>query len=1371
MATTTTYKGLHSDFSPERQPKDTYRFALNATVESAEGELTELTNEKGNQLCVEPPYTVIGHILLNDGRVVLFSTDNTDSEIGIQNKDCTYETLVNTPCLNFSTSHLIQAETKVRKGCNDVIYFTDDYNPVRVIDLNDLDAIKTSGAFDCDKMKLFSDFTYPQLQNLEVLDTGGVNQVGVYQFSVRYSDGNLSGTQYSVPTNPVPLVEERFTGLNDVDGGTFTVDGNCTKSVRLTFTDVDERFDFLEIVVIRTVDGVQSAYRVATLEINDSTINYLYTGIDANTDVQLDVQDVATETVVYEKAKTITQIDKRLILGNLTEKEVDFASLQQAANDIQVTYVTKALPAFNLEASAKREQWYIDNRSYMRDEIYALGIEFIYDDGYVSPAMHIPGREKNFTASGSFITPGTDLSSSHRPGMVTTWDGDTVTDADEIAHIDGVTEAEKWQVYNTALRTQAPSYSSDYYTKGELAYYETETDYPNVTDCNGNRIYPTGKIRHHKMPDTSVEEHFSYTSPDDNTYIHPLGLEFANITYPTTDIVGHRIVYVKRDETTKTVLDKGIIYHNIKVPQSNTPDPDYAITQCAQFNQGLPYAFIAGGVSQETMLDNFSFHGPQHKFRNAEIQSNYLKTDLLVKGTADIYSGGAADKWASAIYYADNSSLSSGYAYNSNINTIAKIAPDTNYDDTLFGLPFLNGTGQDTIGIEIDRPLTDTTTPNTAALVNGDGYWTTDYITPQGISQAIYSTLKRYAPDLYSDLTSLIYYRTTSDVSNGDGIVFGGDSFIGRLGFRKTNYVDFPSDTRLWGEAPIFWVESDINVDLRHSEDDLDLAKQFIPKHTQTSDDMTEFLEQEYTVENHYRYNESFSAINEINVNFPVELAYDYCSDCSNNYPYRVAFSQVGFFESKNDPYKIFLANDYKDIQASRGEVTNMFINKNNLYIHTEESLWFQPTQEQQLKSDEATLYVGSGAFFANKEVEVISTDSGYAGSNNQWATVTHEHGTTFVSDNKIFQFGEGVQEISNTGLRSFLSENIPFTLPTQFKSLVGIEYPHQDNPVRGVGFISTYDERYKRLIITKKDYELLDGVYYGKLSELPQVEEDLGGDNAAPYVGKLIWNESNEKFQLATGVQFIGGESFPTLENVTFDDKTYFRNLSWTLSYSFINQSWASFHSYLPSYMYSNYDNWFTDNGGIYKQDAGDYQTYYGTTYPFIADLVFTESPLQTFVTDSIEYTSNIQEYDSNTRQFRDVDGYTFDKILFYNDYQCSGLLDVVVNPVNSFGTTLTTGEINATRAERSWRVNKIVDLAIPGRTIFSADWADADFKNSYPIDKVVNDNAVDLNRNQFEQKWFRDKYIGMRAYYYNDNKNKINLKITTSKGRPSPR
>lgn len=77
-------KGMVQDINIKFQEEGTYRFALNAVLESEDGQLGTMLNEQSNKLCGQVPegFTVIGHCLINDSRVVLFAASATESYIG-----------------------------------------------------------------------------------------------------------------------------------------------------------------------------------------------------------------------------------------------------------------------------------------------------------------------------------------------------------------------------------------------------------------------------------------------------------------------------------------------------------------------------------------------------------------------------------------------------------------------------------------------------------------------------------------------------------------------------------------------------------------------------------------------------------------------------------------------------------------------------------------------------------------------------------------------------------------------------------------------------------------------------------------------------------------------------------------------------------------------------------------------------------------------------------------------------------------------------------------------------------------------------------------------------------------------------------------
>src|SRR6478736_5340660 len=112
-ASVTSKASMVTDLNSSYLGQESYSHARNAVRNSKEGDLGTIGNEPSNILCFEAPYKVIGHVSLPDETVLIFSTDNVRSEIGIgDTKNCTYEKLLNLDCLNFSDQNPIVGVAK-----------------------------------------------------------------------------------------------------------------------------------------------------------------------------------------------------------------------------------------------------------------------------------------------------------------------------------------------------------------------------------------------------------------------------------------------------------------------------------------------------------------------------------------------------------------------------------------------------------------------------------------------------------------------------------------------------------------------------------------------------------------------------------------------------------------------------------------------------------------------------------------------------------------------------------------------------------------------------------------------------------------------------------------------------------------------------------------------------------------------------------------------------------------------------------------------------------------------------------------------------------------------------------------------------------
>lgn len=154
----------------------------------------------------------------------------------------------------------------------------------------------------------------------------------------------------------------------------------------------------------------------------------------------------------------------------------------------------------------------------------------------------------------------------------------------------------------------------------------------------------------------------------------------------------------------------------------------------------------------------------------------------------------------------------------------------------------------------------------------------------------------------------------------------------------------------------------------------------------------------------------------------------------------------------------------------------------------------------------------------------MATSDHSYGGSTEQLSVISTEFGTVYVDTvgRKIFLLSSNLKEISQEGINNFFEDNIELTFPKQYRRLIGNTYQFT-NPTHqyGVGYITTYDPRYKRIIIHKKDYELIETKY-----------------RDTPTSGFISFNSTTGKF--------VDGS-----QSIEIGDPRYFKNKSWTLSYS----------------------------------------------------------------------------------------------------------------------------------------------------------------------------------------------------------------------------
>ena len=394
-------------------------------------------------------------------------------------------------------------------------------------------------------------------------------------------------------------------------------------------------------------------------------------------------------------------------------------------------------------------------------------------------------------------------------------------------------------------------------------------------------------------------------------------------------------------------------------------------------------------------------------------------------------------------------------------------------------------------------------------------------------------------------------------------------------------------------------------------------------------------------------YNQYFSAGNLQNRYYDPNVA----ELCFTYYPNRVIYSLPQQNESVKDSWFIYLANNYNQFISQISGVKA--INKSGVIFTFKNDSPVMYQGVDTLQTDLGTkITIGDGGLFSQPQQAVTNADKAYeyGASQNRMSVISTPVGIYYMSQSagKVFSFGDGLQEISQNGMKWWFTLFLPYKLTEDFPT-----YPYQDNPVAGIGCQSVYDNTNGVLYFAKKDYKL-KYQYAGKVTYVP-----------------LNLNGTGDYFNLqGNPANFRLGDSF------LFDDA------SWTISYDPKNQFWISFHDWHPDLLVPTKDVFISTkkNGGWRHNWLCDkFCNYYDVDYACEIEI-----PIPTgqnvMTTRSIEYILEAYRRSShNCVDQHHVLDFNFDTAVIYNSEQVSGYLNLNLYPKNDINLSRQYPKLNA--------------------------------------------------------------------------------------------
>lgn len=225
-----------------------------------------------------------------------------------------------------------------------------------------------------------------------------------------------------------------------------------------------------------------------------------------------------------------------------------------------------------------------------------------------------------------------------------------------------------------------------------------------------------------------------------------------------------------------------------------------------------------------------------------------------------------------------------------------------------------------------------------------------------------------------------------------------------------------------------------------------------------------------------YEINKDYLRYNKEKVFTHLGIEYSCCSDCLETFSGRWHWSEDSFQEELSDNYRVFLPNNYRDIEGETGVITNIYRYYNNVFIHTEEALWKVPQNFQERVTNEIVSFIGTGEYFNIPPTKVVDGHDNSAGTQHKQGCLKTKHGILFPSEKekKWYLFnGNNLEPISDIENSMWFKENMLITSDEEYYKINKRNFDFSDNPSNplGTGFISTYDTKKERFIITKKDY------------------------------------------------------------------------------------------------------------------------------------------------------------------------------------------------------------------------------------------------------------------------------------------------------------
>ena len=237
------------------------------------------------------------------------------------------------------------------------------------------------------------------------------------------------------------------------------------------------------------------------------------------------------------------------------------------------------------------------------------------------------------------------------------------------------------------------------------------------------------------------------------------------------------------------------------------------------------------------------------------------------------------------------------------------------------------------------------------------------------------------------------------------------------------------------------------------------------------------------------------------------------------------------------------------------------------------------------------------------------------------------------------------------------------------------------------------------------------------------------------PINNKITYNKEKLRFE------YNGNE-------IKLRDPSYFKDISWTLSYS-PGRGFNSWHTWYPDLLIQTENHFLAVKGNkVYKHNTNkfSFNNYYGVPGPFAVQIPVNTGN-QVHILESIEYILEGYVYKQNgIDKFHKLD-VNFENAVVFNSEQHSGLLNLLKKPVDiyladsypRFNPVKGGNDITFDKVENRYRFNQFQDLVNDRGQYPPYNEYNLWITSENGVDRMINPKAINYQKPADQRKRFR--------------------------------